>query len=50
MDLGMIALLVIVLWIASMGIYIRVSRGQGNLQSGIESLQQTLGEQISDEE
>ena len=50
MDLSMIALLVIVLWIASMGFYIVVSRRQGDLQSGIEQLQKTVGQQPYDDD
>jgi len=50
MNLSIIALLVTLLWIASLAVYIYVSRQQRDLQSGIESVQKMLEEQRDKEE
>jgi hypothetical protein len=50
MSLTMIAILVAFLWVGSLGFYIYTSRRQRDLQSGIESLQERLGENGSEEE
>jgi hypothetical protein len=42
MDLGMIAILVTILWLGSLGLYLYVSRQQSDLQADIENLQKLL--------
>ena len=50
MDLLLIAILVTVLWVGSLGFYLYTSRQQRDLQAGIESLQELLGNEGSAEE
>ncbi len=50
MDLVVIAILVTLLWIGSMGFYIYTSRRQRDLQAGIESLQELLDKDGSADE
>lgn len=42
MDLSVIAIIVAVLWLGSLGLYLYVSRQQRDLQESIEQLQQLL--------
>jgi len=42
MDLGVIAIIVAILWLGSLGLYISVSRQHRDLQASIEKLQEML--------
>jgi uncharacterized membrane-anchored protein YhcB (DUF1043 family) len=50
MDLVLIAIVVGVLWIGSLGFYIYTSRRQRDLQASIESLQELLDKDGSADE